>query len=213
MKKDKASIQKSNNDHYYAIMHLRLRSKRRQKGTTVHGNFRYDTIQRNQKKTFLPQPPYSHTSFSLLLILRPIKSVPPVPDLLITQTPEFSSHIPFSCNHHTLTFIRLYENCLGDDATSRKKLAKEDNMRGVCLAERCVWNIVQWGRRIREDGGKVLHWVSVKPVLLGSMYFRIHPVVKKMSTVGSRETFCWSRRTYPTGGSHVKNHAWISLCK
>lgn len=56
-------------------------------------------------------------------------------------------------------------------------------MRGVCLAERCVWNIVQLGRGIREDGGKVLYWVSVKPVLLGSMYFRIHPVVQAMSTV------------------------------
>lgn len=53
-------------------------------------------------------------------------------------------------------------------------------MRGVCLAERCVWNIVQLGRRIREDGRKVLHWVSVKPVLLGSMCFRIHAVSKEM---------------------------------
>lgn len=69
-------------------------------------------------------------------------------------------------------------------------------MRGVCLAERCVWNIVQLGRRIREDGGKVLYWVSVKPVLLGSMYFRIHPVVQTMSTVRFKKLFTiWKQLT------------------
>lgn len=129
---------------------------------------------------FLSQPPYSHTSFSLFLILRPIKTVPPVPHLLITQTPEFTSHIPFPCgrHHHRLISVCL-QDCLRDDATSRKKLAKEDNMRGVCLAERCVRNIVELGRRIREHGRKVLHWVSVKPVLLGFMHFRIHTVSQK----------------------------------
>lgn len=34
---------------------------------------------------------------------------------------------------------------------SRKKLAKEDDVRGICLAERCVRNVVKLRGRVRED--------------------------------------------------------------
>lgn len=68
MKKDKASIQKSNNDHYYTIMHLRLRSKRRQKEQLYMGISAMIQYNVTKKKPFYPNlhtltPPFLSSSF------------------------------------------------------------------------------------------------------------------------------------------------------
>ena len=112
-------------------------------------------------KTSSSHPPYPHTSPPVHLILRPIKAIPAMPHLLVSQIVQRIAYYHFIFITHSIPPI--------------KKRSKEHDVRWHNWLRQAGSSLVKRHRGIGENGLEIGNWRSVKQSLWCCMLKMVLP--------------------------------------